>query len=131
MTDNDFRKIALQIPGAVEKSHMNHPDFRVSYKIFASLGVPDKAWAMVKLTPEQQRLIMAKTPKMFKPCSGAWGKQGATNIYLPTAKPDMVRAVLDTAANNVVPKKKSKADQAPAGAEHRTSNIRQSGSAAV
>lgn len=71
MTDNDFRKMALQIPGAVEKSHMNHPDFRIGRKIFASLGVPDKNCAMVKVTPEQQRVFIDKAPKVFNPCGGA------------------------------------------------------------
>ena len=28
--------MALEIPTAVERSHMNHPDFRVAGKIFAS-----------------------------------------------------------------------------------------------
>jgi hypothetical protein len=42
MTIDEFRKIALEIPKAVEASHMNHPDFRVAGKIFASLGVPDE-----------------------------------------------------------------------------------------
>jgi hypothetical protein len=104
MTDNDFRKMALQIPGAVEKSHMNHPDFRIGGKIFASLGVPDKNYAMVKLTPEQQRVFIHKAPKVFNPCSGAWGRQGATNIYLAVAKPAIIRAALDAAAKNVAAK---------------------------
>ena len=52
MTIDEFRKIALEIPTAVEQSHMNHPDFRVAGKIFASLGAPDENWGMVKLTPE-------------------------------------------------------------------------------
>ena len=30
MTINEFRKMALEIPKAVECSHMNHPDFRVA-----------------------------------------------------------------------------------------------------
>jgi len=37
MTTDKFRKMALEIPTAVERSHMNHPDFRVGGKIFASL----------------------------------------------------------------------------------------------
>jgi len=56
MTIDQFRKMALEIPTSVERSHMNHPDFRVAGKIFASLGVPDQNWGMVKLTPEQQRI---------------------------------------------------------------------------
>src|SRR6266436_89118 len=106
MTSDDFRKMALEIPAAVERSHMNHPDFRVAGRIFASLGVPDKNWGMVKLTPEQQRRFIEKAPKVFKPCSGAWGRAGATNVYLPSAKASVVRAALDAAADNVGSKKK-------------------------
>jgi hypothetical protein len=101
MTVDEFRKMALKIPTAVERSHMNHPDFRVAGKIFASLGAPDESWGMVKLTPEQQRAFIEKASKVFKPCSGAWGRQGATNVYLASAKASIVRAALDAAAKNV------------------------------
>ena len=101
MTVDEFRKMALDIPAAFEASHMHHPDFRIAGKIFASLGVPDENWAMVKLTPDQQSAFIKKAPKVFKPCSGAWGRQGATNVYLPVAKADIVRRALGTAANNV------------------------------
>jgi hypothetical protein len=101
MTNDKFRKMALEIPKAVERSHMNHPDFRISGKIFASLGVPDENWGMVKLTPEQQRIFIEKAPEIFKPSSGAWGRQGYTNVYLALAKADIVRAALDAAAKNV------------------------------
>ena len=118
MTANEFRKLALEIRGAVERSHMHHPDFPVAGKIFASLGVPDKNWGMVKLTPEQQQAFIEKAPKVFKPCSGAWGWQGATNIYLPAANASMVRAALDAAANSVISKKKKKTPNI----QRRTSN---------
>jgi hypothetical protein len=108
MTIDQFRKMALEIPTAVEWSHMNHPDFRVAEKIFASLGAPNENWGMVKLTPEQQRRFIEKAPKVFKPCSGAWGRQGATNVYLPAARTSIVRAVLDAAAKNVASRAKKK-----------------------
>ena len=38
MTADEFRSLVLEIPGAVEKSHMNHPDFRLYDRVFASLG---------------------------------------------------------------------------------------------
>jgi hypothetical protein len=101
MTIDEFRKMVLEIPTAIERSHMNHPDFRVAGKIFATLGAPDESWAMVKLTPEQQRAFIEKATKVFKPCRGAWGRQGATNVYLAAAKAGVVRAALDTAARNV------------------------------
>src|SRR5947208_7882110 len=98
MTTDESRKMALEIPMTVERSHMNHPDFRVAGKIFASLGVPDENSGMVKLTPEQQRRFIEKAPKVFKPCSGAWGRQGYTNVYLASANAGVVRAALDAAA---------------------------------
>jgi len=54
MTANKFRSLALEISGALESSHMDHPDFRIGGKIFASLGYPDDEHGMVKLTPEQR-----------------------------------------------------------------------------
>ena len=106
MTNDEFRKIALETPKAVEGSHMNHPDFRISGKIFASLGVPDKNWGMVKLTAEQQRIFIEKAPEIFKPSSGAWGRQGYTNVYLASAKASIVSAALDAAAKNVASRAK-------------------------
>jgi hypothetical protein len=106
MTIDEFRKMALEIPAAVERSHMNHPDFRVAGKIFASLGVPDKNWGTVKLTPKQQGIFLRKAPEVFKPSSGAWGRQGYTNVYLPAAKVSIVRSALDVAVKDVASKKK-------------------------
>jgi hypothetical protein len=119
MTIEEFRKMALEIPKAVELSHMNHPDFRVNGKIFASLGVPDENWGMVKLTPEQQRAFIEKS-EAFKPRTGAWGRQGATNVYLPVAKMSIVGTALKTAAENVAIKGQRKA----AKVEDRTSNAK-------
>ena len=112
MTVDDFRKTALDIPTAVEASHMQHPDFRVAGKIFATLGYPDRGWGMVKLTPEQQRKFTEKAPEIFRRCRGAWGRQGATNVYLPAAKVGIVRAALDAAAKNVSSKKQKKTPNA-------------------
>jgi hypothetical protein len=124
MTTDEFRKMALEIPTAVERSHMQHPDFRVAGKIFASLGVPNRDWGMVKLTPEQQRRFIEDAPKIFKPASGAWGRQGYTNVYLPSATPRIVRAALDAAAKNVSAKKKKtpNSDKSRAGVQRPTSN---------
>src|SRR5580658_5619059 len=102
MTTDTFRKMALEILGAVESAHMNHPDFRIEGKIFATLrSIDDEDWGMVKLTPEQQRSFMKKAPKVFSPCNGAWGERGATNVHLPTAKKVVLRAALDAAWKNV------------------------------
>ena len=43
MTQAEFRRLALSFPETEEKQHMDHPDFRVRGKIFATLAYPDKA----------------------------------------------------------------------------------------
>ena len=118
MTIDQFRKMALEIPTAIKRSHMNHPDFRVAGKIFASLGAPNESWGMVKLTLEEQRAFINKAPEVFKPCSGAWGRAGATNVYLATADPSIVRTALETAAKNVANRKQRKTPNT----QRRTSN---------
>ena len=100
MTAQKFRELALKIPGAIEAEHMGHPDFRVNGKIFASLGYPDDAHGMVGLTPEQQAEMLKKEPDVFKPCAGVWGKHGATNVHLGSAKVGVIRAALKAAAQN-------------------------------
>jgi hypothetical protein len=85
MTIAQFRQIALGFAGAIESAHMQHPDFRAAGKIFATLGYPDEKWGMVKLTPEQQRHFVQTTPAVFQPSTGAWGKQGATQVKLVAA----------------------------------------------
>jgi len=113
MTIDQFRRMALKIPTAVEQSHMNHPDFRIAGRIFASLGIRDENWGMIKLTLEQQRTFIEKAPEVFKPSSGAWGRQGYTNVYLSAAKATIVRAALDAAAKNVAPRAKKHRDRNP------------------
>ncbi|MCA1579842.1 MAG: MmcQ/YjbR family DNA-binding protein [Acidobacteria bacterium] len=103
MTEDDFRKIALSLPEATESAHMRHPDFRVGGKIFATL-MPEKGWAMVKLTPEDQEAFMQIAPKVFSPVNGAWGRQGATRVHLKSATKTVARDGLTAAWRFRAPK---------------------------
>jgi len=103
VTAEDFRRIALSMPEAEEREHMKHPDFRVGKKIFATLGYPNAEWGMVKLTPEQQDNYVRAEPEVFKPCNGAWGRKGCTNVQLGKAKKTMVRRALTEAWRNLCP----------------------------
>src|SRR6266478_4872545 len=107
MTADEFRQMALRFPGAIEAEHMNHPDFRIEGKIFATLGSPDETWGMVKLTPKQQRSFVKKAPDMFNPCSGVWGERGATNVHLASARQTVLQAALDAAWKNTCAKLKT------------------------
>jgi hypothetical protein len=108
MTANTFRKMALEYPQAAESSHMNHPDFRVDGKIFATLGYPDENSGMVKLTPQQQRSFVRKAPGVFKPCIGAGARPGCTNVHLPSAKKSVLLPALAAAWKNATTRPKTK-----------------------
>lgn len=103
MTANQFRKLALALPEAVEAEHMGHPDFRVRGKIFATLG-PDDAWGMAKLPPEEQARLVQLEPDVYSPASGAWGRSGCTIIQLAGADKFTVKEALVAAWRKVVPK---------------------------
>ena len=103
MTANDFRKLALALPESVEGEHMSHPDFRVGGRIFATI-MPDGHHGMVKVTPEQQRMLIKAEPAMFAPVNGAWGARGATKFVLKNARKAMVREALLLAWTGSAPK---------------------------
>jgi len=105
VTAADFRRIALSFPETAEKAHMNHPDFRVAGKIFATLGYPDKSRGMVKLHPEHQDAFLREHPKAFIPVKGAWGRQGATSVILKAVSKTTIRQALTAAWRNTAPKR--------------------------
>jgi hypothetical protein len=105
VTAKDFRRLALSLPETEERSHMNHPDFRVCGKIFATLGYPDKTRGMVKLPPEQQHYFAKDYPDVFIPVKGAWGRQGATSVNLKAAKKETLRKAMQLAWRNIAPKR--------------------------
>ena len=105
MTSDDFRRLALSMPEAVEQSHMGHPDFRVRGKIFATLAYPDGTTGMVKLNPEQQYDVLRGHPETFVAVNGAWGRQGATYVQLERADRAAVEGAMRSAWGNVVEKK--------------------------
>jgi hypothetical protein len=105
VTANDFRGLALALPETAEKAHMDHPDFRVGGKIFATLGYPAKEWGMVKLTPEQQHYYSKNYPDVFVPVAGAWGRRGATSVHLKTVNEETLHRAIAAAWRNTAPKR--------------------------
>ncbi|HEX9947857.1 MAG TPA: MmcQ/YjbR family DNA-binding protein [Allosphingosinicella sp.] len=106
-TPDDFRRIALAFPGAVEGSHMGHSDFRVGGKIFATLGSPDEAWGMASLMPEQQEDFMTLAPRAFEPAAGAWGRGGSTLVRLEAVTEELLEAALGAAWRKRAGKKRA------------------------
>jgi hypothetical protein len=99
MRPDDFRRLALELPGAEESAHMGHPDFRVKGKIFATLQYPDENWGMVKLHPEQQDDFVHTQPAAFVPVKGGWGRQGCTNVHLESVDESSLQLALRLAWN--------------------------------
>jgi hypothetical protein len=105
MTAKGFRQIALSLPETEERAHMDHPDFRVAGKVFATLGYPDKTHGTVKLSPEDQHNFSKDYPEAFTPVKGAWGRRGATSIYLKAARKETLRKAIHAAWRNTAPKR--------------------------
>jgi hypothetical protein len=101
MTADDFRDIILALDGAAEGAHMGHPDFRANGRIFASLHSQDR-FGMVKLTPEEQQVLLREHPESFEPSTGAWGRQGCTNVRLAEANRAAVRGAARLAWEGVM-----------------------------
>jgi hypothetical protein len=103
MTIDGFRKLVLTLPEARESEHMDHPDFRLAKRIFATLACPDSSWGMVKLTPAQQADFVELHPAVFMPVKGGWGAKGATNVKLRAATRGILWPALVAAWRNAAP----------------------------
>jgi len=97
MNAADFRRIALNMEGAEEGSHMGAADFRVGGRIFATLAAIKQGYGNLMLTPEQQAAFVEERPDVFLPVAGGWGRNGATHVRLAAADEDLLAGALHTA----------------------------------
>ena len=102
MTSDDLIAMALGMPEARESAHFGKRDFRVGEKIFMSL--PQAGRAVLKLTPDQQAMVIETDPGLCAPVAGGWGQKGWTSIYFDGADGERVRDLIGTAWRNVAPK---------------------------
>lgn len=101
MTPAAFARLALALDGATQGALGGHPDFRAGGKVFASLGFKGPDSATVKLTPEQQEMLVATEPAIFSAVTGTWGQRGYTMIHLPAADVPTMKSALAMAWKNV------------------------------
>ncbi|MGO9272687.1 MAG: MmcQ/YjbR family DNA-binding protein [Terriglobia bacterium] len=97
MDAEDFRRIALNLEGAKEGSHLGAPDFRVGGRIFATLASEGLGYGNLMLTPEQQAALVEELPVVFVPIAGGWGRMGMTHIRLAATNEDVLAGALRTA----------------------------------
>jgi hypothetical protein len=115
MNANDFRRIALSMPGAHEGSHMGSPDFRVENRIFATLAAQKQGYGNIMITPEQQAAFVEELPEIFLPIPGGWGRGGATHVRLAAVGEDVLEGALRTAWKLRVEKNATTGSKRPEG----------------
>ena len=93
MTGDEFRDVALEMPGATEDSHMGHPDFRIHNRIFATLG-PRPDHGMVKLPLEDQQRYVRDHGDAFMPINLVRGARKARRVILSAASIDLLRPAM-------------------------------------
>jgi hypothetical protein len=98
MTIDDFRRIAVSMPGAEELNGMGYPNFRADRMSFATI---EDVVPVIRLTRDQQATFVAAAPEMFAPASDGWGKWGSTIVRLEAADEATLREALTTAWRNV------------------------------
>jgi hypothetical protein len=102
MTQQELIAILLSFPEAVQGSHFGTTDFRIRNKIFATLPQPDRL--MVKLTTEQQQMLLDALGEVFSPVPNKWGERGATFARISALDEVTARSASRMAWLNVAPK---------------------------
>jgi len=103
LTPAKFATIALGFPEAVQGAHFDVTDFRVRGKLFATLREKDGR-AVLKLAPDQQKLLMETAGGQFVPASGSWGLKGWTQVMLDRVDEGTMRHAMAIAWRTVAPK---------------------------
>ena len=106
MTQAQFRDLALGFRGSVQGSHFDVTDFRVGGKIFATLREHDGR-AVLKLSPDEQQLLMETSAGLFEPVKGSWGNKGWTRVRLDQADQATVRHAMTMAWKSVASAKRA------------------------
>lgn len=104
VTPEQWRRVALSLPGAEEKQHFEQPDFRVRDKIFCGLS-RDHTEGTLKLSPEAQAAALDARPEAFTPAAGAWGRSGWTRVTLANAHLEECKALIKESYDLVAKKK--------------------------
>ncbi|MDL2404388.1 MmcQ/YjbR family DNA-binding protein [Rhizobium calliandrae] len=102
MINDDLVAFALSLPETVESSHFKNRDFRVRGKIFLTL--PSLEFCVVKLTPDQQQIVLATVSEHILAVPGGWGLKGWTRIFHPIVDDETIHALVRQAWRNAAPK---------------------------
>lgn len=99
-TCDDVRRLALQLPEAVEGDDHGKPAFLVGKKIFCTLG-PETA--VVRLSSEEQHNLAEKG--VVEAIPGYWGRKGWTQVRFGLLDAARLEQLLRLAWDGVAPKR--------------------------
>jgi hypothetical protein len=96
VTIEEFRQLALSLPGAIELPHFELTSFRVNKKIFATLDAQNHR-ACLMLSAIEQSVFTTQDKAIIYPVPNKWGQQGATYVKLTKVHPDLLKDALTVA----------------------------------
>jgi hypothetical protein len=102
-TGDDFRRLALSLPGAQERETWGHPTFRVRDKMFAAMAA-DGTSASVKATKPAQAALTASDPEVFS-IPAYVGVHGWVGIELARVDAEELRELVTEAWLMTAPKR--------------------------
>ena len=96
MTPDEFRLLALRLPGVREQTVLGSVEFRLNERTFATLGWPDAGWATLKIAiADQKKFVAASSAFCVEP--GGRGLRGLTRLRLQSLGADTTVAALTAA----------------------------------
>jgi hypothetical protein len=102
VSEADLIALILSLPEAEQSSHFGTVDFRVRGKIFASHPKPGRL--VLKLSIEQQEMLLETVSEVFAKLPHKWGDKGWTSASIPDLDESTARSVLRMAWGNVAPR---------------------------
>jgi len=105
----DLRRLALAMPGVVEKPHFDRAAFVVA-RTFVTLAA-DGLTANFKFTPDEQALKCEAAGEAFAPVPNAWGAQGWTTARLDRLSAEELAAALEMAWRHAQPEPRRQASR--------------------
>jgi hypothetical protein len=90
------------MPECEQSSHFGTKDFRVRGKIFATHHKPEEI--VLKLTREQQEMLVETEARIFRVLDSKWGQLGWTAARIAAIDEVTARSALKMAWANVAPK---------------------------
>ncbi len=102
MTEAELLALIRDMPECEQSSHFGTMDFRVRNKIFCTHSKPGEI--VLKLTREQQEMLVEAEPEIFQPIPNKWGLKGWTIASIGNLDEPSAQSALTMAWGNVAPK---------------------------